>query len=388
MKNIAILGSTGSIGRNTLRVIQNLKQNGYEISVKYLLANSNSGLLIEQIKFFHPAAAVILDETKFKEVKSETSGSGCEILCGDEGLNKMVRSTDYDFAVNAMVGFSGLIPTIEAIRHGKDIALANKESLVVAGELINGLLEHSKSRLLPIDSEHSAIMQCIQGENWDDIRQMTLTASGGPFRCMKKDQMMNVTPEQALNHPNWKMGNKITIDSATLMNKGFEIIEAKWLFGMSHEQIRVLIHPQSIIHSLVEFKDGSVKAQLGVPDMKIPIQYAITYPERVESDFPRLGLEQLKNLTFDEPDFDKFECLKIAYDVFKSDGSYPVVMNAANEVAVEMFLNDQIGFLQIPELIKESLDKHDNNSELSLESILEIDSRTRNFVREFVGLKV
>ena len=381
MKNIAVLGSTGSIGKNTLEVVRNLNRNGYPVSVKYLSANSNEKLLSEQIEEFMPKAAVIFDKDSYLKLKGRSLKHKCEILAGQDGINEIAGRDDFELVVNALVGFSGLIPTIEAIKNGKDIALANKESLVVAGKLIYGLLENSKTKLLPIDSEHSAILQCLLGEPMNRIRKLILTASGGPFREFTKLQMENVTIEQALNHPNWKMGNKITIDSASLMNKGFEIIEAKWLFNIEVENIEVLIHPQSIIHSMVEFSDGSVKAQMGVPDMKVPIQYAITYPNRVSSDFPRIDFRTLSSLTFEQPDFDKFECLKLAYDVIKLGGSYPVVLNGANEAAVDLFLKKKIKFADIPYLIKCAMDKHDNSiAGADIESIIEIDRSSRRFV--------
>ncbi|HMT11063.1 MAG TPA: 1-deoxy-D-xylulose-5-phosphate reductoisomerase, partial [Ignavibacteria bacterium] len=327
MKNIAVLGSTGSIGKNTLEVVRNLNRNGYPVSVKYISANSNVELLCEQIEEFRPKATVIFSDAGYKELSSRSLKHKCEKLHGQTGINEIAGRDDFELVVNALVGFSGLIPTVEAIKNGKQIALANKESLVVAGELIYSMLDKSSSTLLPIDSEHSAILQCLQGEPLREVTKLILTASGGPFREFSKSELDNVTVEQALNHPNWKMGNKITIDSATLMNKGFEIIEAKWLFNIEAEKIEVLIHPQSIIHSMVEFSDASVKAQLGVPDMKVPIQYAVTYPDRVGSDFPRLEFKHVKNLTFEQPDFEKFECLKITYDVIKSGGSYPIVLN-------------------------------------------------------------
>lgn len=382
MKNLSILGSTGSIGRNTLEVVRNLNKNGYNIKVKYLSANSNFELLAEQIDEFKPNAAVIYDHRYFNDFEQVNRYNKCELLHGKDGLYELIRRNDYDIAVNALVGFVGLIPTIEAIRHGKDVALANKESLVVAGELINNLIEHSKSRLFPIDSEHSAIQQCLLGESRNRITKLTLTASGGPFLNYSKDLFENVTTEEALQHPNWKMGNKITIDSATLMNKGFEIIEAKWLFGIEAENIEVLIHPQSIIHSLVEFVDGSVKAQLGMPDMKIPIQYALTYPDRICSDFPRLDLSLLKTLSFGNPDFEKFECLKLAYEVIKLGRSYPVVLNAANEVAVDMFLNHRIKFNEIPVMIKRTLEKHQDHSLLDIDSIVETDRESREITKK------
>lgn len=382
MKNIAVLGSTGSIGKNTLEVVRNLNRNGYPVSVKYISANSNVELLAEQIEEFKPKAAVIFNEAGYNALKLRSLKHKCEILCGQAGINEISRRDDFELVVNALVGFSGLIPTTEAIKHGKDIALANKESLVVAGELIYSMLSGSSAHLLPIDSEHSAILQCLQGEPMKQVTKLILTASGGPFREFTREEMNNVSVEQALKHPNWVMGNKITIDSATLMNKGFEIIEAKWLFNIEAENIEVLIHPQSIIHSMVEFSDGSVKAQLGVPDMKVPIQYALTYPERINSDFPRIDFKQLKNLTFDEPDLEKFECLKLAYDVIKSGGSYPIVLNGANEAAVELFLKGKIRFMDIPALIKRAMDKHENHVSPSLENIVEIDSWSRRFVHE------
>jgi 1-deoxy-D-xylulose-5-phosphate reductoisomerase len=382
MKNIAVLGSTGSIGKNTLEVVRNLNKNDFHVTVKYLSANSNVELLCQQIEEFKPIAAVIYKEECFELLKNRSLKHKCELLSGKDGLSEIMKRDDFELAINSLVGFSGLIPTIEAVKNGKNVALANKESLVVAGEIITALAKKSGSHILPIDSEHSAILQCIQGEKINNITKLILTASGGPFREYSYEMFENITTEDALNHPNWKMGNKITIDSATLMNKGFEIIEANWLFNIRVENIDILIHPQSIIHSMVEFTDGSVKAQMGVPDMKIPIQYAITYPDRVASDFPRLDLTYLKKLTFEEPDFDKFECLKIAYDVIKMGGSYPVVLNASNEAAVDLFLNKKIKFTEIANLIKDALNNHKNHEELELENIIEIDKWSREFVYE------
>lgn len=380
MKNIAIFGATGSIGRNTLEVVRNLNRNGFPVKVNFLTGNSNAELLAAQIEEFKPMAAAIFNEESYKELKKRSLNKSCELLFGQKGINEIAGNENYSLAVNALVGFSGLAPTIEAIKHGKDIALANKESLVVAGELITGLLKEEKSHLLPIDSEHSAILQCLQGEPFSSISKLILTASGGPFRDKSIAEMESVTTEEALNHPNWKMGNKITIDSATLMNKGFEIIEAKWLFNIEVEKIEVLIHPQSIIHSMVEFQDGSVKAQLGVPDMKIPIQYAITYPQRISSDYPRIDFTKMGELKFEKPDYTKFECLQMAFDVIKQGGSYPVVLNASNEAAVELFLNNKIKFLQIPYLIKTALNGHNNHSGMNLENIIEIDRWSRELV--------
>lgn len=385
MKNIAVFGSTGSIGKNTLDVVSNLNRNGYPVSVKYITANSNIDLLAEQVIEYKPKAAVIFKKELFAELKGRLNGTGCELLSGQEGIEEIAARNDYDLVINALVGFSGLMPAITAIKSGKSVALANKESLVVAGELIRSLAARHKTEILPIDSEHSAILQCILGEPAGRISKLILTASGGPFRQYDKDLFHGITREEALNHPNWKMGNKITIDSATLMNKGFEIIEAKWLFNIEVENIEVLIHPQSIIHSMVEFADGSVKAQLGVPDMKIPIQYAITYPDRVASDFPRLDLALLKHLTFETPDFDKFECLKLAYEVIKLGGSYPVVLNAANEAAVDLFLSERIKFSDIPCLINSALDKHTGSNSLEIENIIEIDKWSRQHVYTTAG---
>lgn len=292
----------------------------------------------------------------------------------------MCSRNDYDLLISALVGFSGLKPTIEAVKSGKDVALANKETLVVAGKILNDLIAKHKVKLLPIDSEHSAILQCLVGENKDSVTKLILTASGGPFRNKSHDEIKNTTVKDALSHPNWKMGDKITIDSATLMNKGLEVIEAKWLFDIDVINIEVLIHPQSIIHSMVEFTDGSVKAQMGIPDMKIPIQYALTYPERVHSDFCRLDFKEMNTLTFEQPDFDKFKCLKIAYDVLKSGGTYPIVMNAANEIAVELFLKEKIDFLKIPEIIEEQLNIHNSSAEFDLDAIIRIDAETRKSV--------
>lgn len=386
MKRIALLGSTGSIGRNTLDVVRNLNLNQYPVSVEYLTANSNSKLLLKQIHEFKPKAVVVINKTAYEDLKRDAAGLNIELLEGSNGLIEILQRGNYDLIINALVGFAGLVPTLNAVRMGKDIALANKESLVIAGGLINEMLKISGSNLIPIDSEHSAILQCIRGEKLNTVSKLILTASGGPFLNYPKEKLKNVTVEQALNHPNWKMGNKITIDSATLMNKGFEIIEGRWLFNIPAENIDVVIHPQSIIHSFVEFQDGSVKAQFGVPDMRIPIQYAISYPDRVLSGFPRLDFSKMKELTFEKPDFDKFECLKIAYDVLKKGGTYPVVLNASNEAAVELFLKRKIKFSDIAPLIKNALDEHQSNGKLEIENILEIDKKSREFIAASVML--
>jgi 1-deoxy-D-xylulose-5-phosphate reductoisomerase len=292
-------------------------------------------------------------------------------------LLQIIRENDYEILINSLVGFAGLNPTIEALKSGKKVALANKESMVVAGKLINSLIKKHNSKLLPIDSEHSAILQCLEGEKENKVSKVYLTASGGPFRNFSREEMRTVNIEQALNHPNWKMGKKITIDSATLMNKGLEIIEAKWLFDFPSELIEVLIHPQSIIHSMIEFSDGSIKAQLGVPDMKVPIQYALTYPYRVKSDFQKMDFSVYNKLTFEKPDIDKFECLKLAYESLNNDGTYTIVLNASNEIAVNLFLENKIGFMDIPKIIRNSLEKHKSVNNFELEDIIEIDKLTR-----------
>jgi 1-deoxy-D-xylulose-5-phosphate reductoisomerase len=375
-KNIAILGSTGSIGTQTLEVIANFPK---EFNVNYITGNGNVELLIHQIQRFKPKGVVVGSEQSAKELKKQVAGK-VEILVGEEGLLDIVQRNDVDIVVSALVGFAGLRPTIKAIEAKKKIALANKETLVVAGEIIMPLVERFKVDLLPVDSEHSAIFQCLVGELPNKVEKIILTASGGPFRTKSKEELRNVTLEQALHHPNWKMGSKITIDSATLMNKGLEVIEAHWLFGISADRIDVVIHPQSIIHSMVEFVDGSVKAQLGIPDMKIPIQYALTYPSRSASKFPRVHFPTLGEMTFFEPDGDRFPCLQLAFDALKEGGTIPAVMNAANEVAVAKFLKNEISFMDIPNIISESMKKYSNKANPSLEEIVETDRETRRLL--------
>lgn len=380
LKKVCILGSTGSIGCNSLEVIDNLNKNGYNIEVIGLTTNSRIDVLASQIKKYSPKVVVIQNKNFVEEFKLNYCFKNIQILIGEEGLLEIASRDDYDLLINALVGFNGVKPTIEALKSGKDIAIANKETLVVAGKLVNQLLDKHKNLLLPIDSEHSAILQCLVGEDKNSISKLFLTASGGPFLNKSIEEIKNTTVEQALSHPNWKMGNKITIDSATMMNKGLEAIEAKWLFDIDENDIEVLIHPQSIIHSMVEFRDGSIKAQLGIPDMKIPIQYSLTYPYRISSEYPRINFTKYKSLTFEEPDLQKFKCLKIAYEVLKAGGTYSVVMNAANEIAVDLFLKEKINFLQIHEIIENQLSKHVNLTEFNLEDIIEIDSKTRSEV--------
>ncbi len=376
MKKVFVLGSTGSIGVNCLNVISNLKDN---FQVTGLTVNSNTDLLLEQISKFNPKVVVVRDENAAKKISGKIPKS-CKFLVGENGLIKAALETDYDIFMGALVGFAGLAPTIEAIKRGKRIALANKETLVVAGEIVTKLVLENSAEIIPVDSEHSAIYQCLVGENLNEVEKLILTASGGPFRDKDKSFFENATIDEALNHPNWKMGSKITIDSATMMNKGLEVIEAHWLFGLPSEKIEVVIHPQSIIHSMVQFVDGSIKAQLGLPDMKLPIQYALTFPERVQNNFERTSLPSINSLTFFEPDINKFECLKLAFDVLNEGGTAPCILNAANEVAVSKFLNKEIKFSHIPLLINKALDKVENIFSSDLETIFECDKKTREYV--------
>lgn len=378
MKKVLIFGSTGSIGVNSLEVINHLKN---DFKVIGLTANSNISLLEEQVNKFKPEVVAVRDE-KSAAILKDKLPADCNLLIGDGGLIEAASKAHYDIFIGAMVGFAGLLPTIEAIKRGKRIALANKETLVVAGELVTDLCRENNSEIIPIDSEHSAIYQCLLGENITEVEKLILTASGGPFLTKEKSFFEKATVDEALNHPNWKMGNKISIDSATMMNKGLEVIEARWLFGFSAEKIDVVIHPQSIIHSMVQFIDGSVKAQLGLPDMKLPIQYALTFPERVESEFVKTNLPNIGSLTFFEPDSEKFECLKLAFDALNKGGTAPCILNAANEVAVEKFLKKEIMFSRIPILINKALDKVKNSIATDLETIFECDRQTRELVSE------
>ena len=378
MKKVLILGSTGSIGVNILEVINRLKDN---FKVSGLTANSNVSLLLEQVRKFNPDIVAVRDENAAAIIKDKLP-PGCNLFVGDKGLIEAAANADYDIFIGAMVGFAGLLPTIEAVKHGKRIALANKETLVVAGELVTDLCREYNSEIIPVDSEHSAIYHCLIGEKLEEVEKLILTASGGPFLNKEKSFFEKATVDEALNHPNWKMGNKISIDSATMMNKGLEVIEARWLFGLPTEKIDVVIHPQSIIHSMVQFVDGSVKAQLGLPDMKLPIQYALTFPERVVNDLERTNLPNIGSLTFFEPDAEKFECLKLAFDVLNTGGTAPCILNAANEVAVDKFLNKEIKFSQITLLKNKALDKVKNRVSPDQGTIFECDSQTRKLVRE------
>ncbi len=378
--SLGILGSTGSIGQSTLEVVKNLRRNNISVDIKFLTTFGNIEILRKQAIEFQPEFIHIADPEKYKAFKSYSIPDSIQVLTGQKELHNIIKDVDYEKLIVAVVGFNGLAPTIEAIKSSKKIALANKETLVVAGKIIKELLKEYKTELIPIDSEHSAIFQCIIGEEENKISKIILTASGGPFLYKTIEEIKEATIEDALEHPNWNMGNKITIDSATMINKGFEVIEAKWIFNLELEQIEVLIHPQSIIHSLVEFIDGSVKAQLGIPSMKIPIQYAITFPKRINSDFPRINFLENNKLTFEKPDRKKFECLDLAYYSIKEGGTYPVVLNAANEVAVDLFLKNKIKFLDISQLIKKALENHKPMMNYEIENIYEIDKKTREFI--------
>jgi 1-deoxy-D-xylulose-5-phosphate reductoisomerase len=373
-KNIAILGSTGSIGTQALGVIQAHK-NLFDVEV--LTANNNSSLLIKQAKKFNPNVVVIANKEKYNEVNSALKNHGIKVFAGSESIEQIVCSEKIDIILTALVGYSGLKPTISAIRSGKTIALANKETLVVAGELITRLCRDYQAPLYPVDSEHSAIFQCLVGEEKNPIEKIFLTASGGPFRGRGVAELQGITKSQALKHPNWVMGAKITIDSATLMNKGLEVIEAKWLFGLKKEQIDVVVHPQSIIHSAVQFKDGSIKAQLGLPDMKLPIQYALGFPNRIKNTFKRFSFFDYPELTFEKADEKTFRNLSLAYKAMNKGGNSPCVLNAANEIAVEAFLNDKIGFLNMSDLIDNCLEKITFVKNPTIEDYIETDRQTR-----------
>ncbi len=374
--NIAVLGSTGSIGRSSLDVIANFPD---RFRITYLTAHRNIQLLAEQVRRFRPRGIAVLDESQVDGLRRLVDGS-TELLVGEECLCEVATRPDVDTVINSLVGFAGLLPTLRAIEAGKDIALANKETLVVAGELVMQMVREQGVKLLPIDSEHSAILQCLQGEDIQSVARLILTASGGPFLHIDREEFPQITPAQALRHPTWKMGSKITIDSATLMNKGLEVIEARWLFGLPVDKIDVIIHPQSIIHSMVEFVDGSVKAQMGIPDMKLPIQYALTYPERLPTVFQRLDFASLGRMTFFAPDFEKFRCLALAFQALQCGGTSPTVMNAANELAVQEFLEGRIPFSAISDLIAAALAHHRTVRHPKLAEILAADREARAFV--------
>lgn len=377
-RRIAILGSTGSIGTQALDVISH---HPHLFQVEMLSAGNNAELLIAQARKFNPNAVVICNKDKYKEVKDALEPLDIKVFAGVESAGDLAGGNNVDIVLASMVGFSGLAPTISAMKKGKVIALANKETLVAAGSIISRLSRECGSPLIPVDSEHSAIFQSLQGER-ASIEKLLLTASGGPFLHLDKKEFDNITVEQALNHPNWKMGSKVTIDSASMMNKGLEIMEAAWLFNIPVEKIEVVVHPQSIIHSMVQFSDGSIKAQLGYPDMRVPIQYALSYPNRIGLDTKRISFPELKQLTFFSPDLEKFPCLRIAYDSFKKGGNIPCAMNAANEVAVASFLRGEIKFTQIPLVIEKTLEKCNFVASPSLEDIFSTDRQSKERAQE------
>ena len=378
-KKIAILGSTGSIGTQALQVIEE-HSDLYEAYV--LTANRSADKLIEQARRFKPETVVIADETFYESVRDALADLPIKVYAGANALCEVVQDRNVDIVLASMVGFAGLMPTISAIKAGKAIALANKETLVVAGELINGLANEYKVPILPVDSEHSAIFQCLEPGN--RIEKILLTASGGPFRKCSLEEIAKVTKDQALAHPTWKMGSKITIDSATMMNKGFEVIEAKWLFGVAPEQIQVVVHPQSVIHSMVQFEDGAVKAQLGMPDMRLPIQYAFSYPKRLRSSFDRLDFFKLGGMTFEEPDMERFRCLALAYEALKQGGNMPCIVNAANEVVNRAFLEDKISFLRMSEVIEETMKKVSFDASPDLDVYMDTDKTARAVASEMI----
>ena len=380
MRKISILGSTGSIGTQTLEVVENLK----DIKVMAITGNSNIKLLEEQARKYQPALVAVMDETNAEALKENLADMDIRVVSGMDGLVEAAIYEGVDTVVTSVVGNVGLKPTFEAIRAGKNIALANKETLVSAGQLVMDLAKKHNIKIYPVDSEHSAIFQSLQGNEGNKIERILLTASGGPFRGKKREELMNVTAADALKHPNWSMGAKITIDSATLMNKGLEVMEAKWLFDVDVDQIEVLVHPQSIVHSAVEYEDGAIVAQLGEPDMRVPIQYALTYPKRVKSPFPRVDFAQRNNLTFDQPDMETFKCLSLAYHALKTGGTLPAVLNGANEVAVARFLKGDIAFLDIPELIERTMDAYTVKYEYTLEDLLEADAWAKDYAAKVV----
>ncbi|WP_373898462.1 1-deoxy-D-xylulose-5-phosphate reductoisomerase [Haloimpatiens sp. FM7315] len=380
MKNISILGATGSIGTQTLDVIRSEKDH---LSLKGVSANTNSEKIIEIIEEFNVEYVVMMAPKSYEVVKSYclVNNKSTKVLYGMEGLIYIATMDSVDIVVTAVVGMIGLVPTLEAIKASKDIALANKETLVVGGEIVTYEAKKNNIKILPVDSEHGAIFQCLQGNKYEDINKILLTASGGPFRGKSKEDLVNITPNEALKHPKWNMGKKISIDSSTLMNKGLEVIEAHWLFGVDYDKIKVIVHPESIVHSMVEYKDGSIIAQLASPDMRLPIQYAINYPERKNSRIKPLDFYSISQLHFDKPDMDTFRCLKLAYEAGKSGGIMPTVLNSANEVAVDLFLNGKISYLSIERIIEKCLNKYNNIQKPTVENIIEVDKDVREYIR-------
>ena len=381
MKKIGILGSTGSIGTQALDIIK--YNNNFEVS--YLSAYSNIELLVKQTKYFKPKAICIVDKTKTDLLSQQLTTLNVEIFSGEEGLKELSCRDNIDLMLNALVGYSGMIHTFLAAEKGINIALANKESLVVAGKIITDKIKHTKSKLLPVDSEHSAIWQCLEGEDIHQVNKLILTGSGGPFRTMDITKFKNITKNEALRHPNWSMGSKITIDSATMMNKGLEVIEACWLFDIAIKNIDIVVHPQSIIHSMVEFIDGSIKAQLGKPTMNIPIHYALNYPKRIANDTSKFDFLNSPDLTFEKPDLNKFKCIKLAYQAFSSGDSYPIVLNVANDLCVAAFLSDKIKFIDIPSYIEDALEAHNSCNINNIDAIFNTIQSTQKYIKNKIG---
>ena len=383
-KKISILGSTGSIGVNTLNVIDTLED---KFDVVYLSTFQNIDLIIEQAKKYQPKALAVVNDSNAGDIRKALEKENIEILFGRDGLLEISKRDDLDLVMNGLVGSAGMEPTINSLKAGVDVALSNKESMVMAGDLINNIMNESGAKIYPVDSEHSAIWQCLVGEKIEDVKRIILTGSGGPFRTRDLHTFSEISLKEALNHPNWSMGNKITIDSATMMNKGLEVIEARWLFDLQINQIDILIHPQSIIHSMVEFNDRSIKAQLGIPDMKIPIQYALTYPTHALTEWDELDLAKIGTLSFEEKDIEKFPCIELAYESLRIGGSAPAVLNVANDNAVYSFLNKRIKFTDIPDIIEKACNAHDLIMHPSLEELLELELWTYEFVMKEVDKK-
>ena len=383
-KRIAILGSTGSIGTQTLEVIE---QNPDHFEVEVLTANNSIDLLVEQAKKFQPNMVVVANHCRYESLMEALKDEPIKIFAGKEALSQVVQLDTVDIVVTAMVGYSGLIPTLKAIEAGKHIALPNKETLVVAGEIITREAIKHKVNIYPVDSEHSAIFQCLAGEHMNEIEKIYLTASGGPFRNLSEEQLANVNKDDALKHPNWDMGAKITIDPATMMNKGFEVIEAKWLFDLKPEQIDVIVHPQSIVHSIVQFRDGSMKAQMGLPDMKLPIQYALNFPQRLPSDFERFNFLNYPKLTFEQPNTKKFRNLALAFKALEIGGNMPCILNAANEVVVQAFLREKIRFVDIPDIIVQSMEQVTTIKNPVLDDYIQTDKETRLLTSSLIKRK-
>ena len=381
MKKISILGSTGSIGKQALSIIKDNNQ----FQILYLSAYSNADLLIQQTKEFNPKSICIVDRTKLELIKDALNSYDIEILSGEEGLHELASKDDVDLVLNALVGYSGMVPTFLAIQNGIDVALANKESLVVGGHIINKTIKNNNANLFPVDSEHSAIWQCLLGEEKAEIRKLILTGSGGPFRTLDNSKFNNITKNDALKHPNWSMGQKITIDSATMMNKGLEVIEAYWLFDIPIDNIDIVIHPQSIIHSMVEFVDGSIKAQLGVPSMNIPIHFALHYPKRIINHKSDFNFFNSPNLEFEKPDLEKFKCIKLAYNALRLGASYPIVLNVANDLCVAAFLKDKIKFIDIPNYIEDTLEQHTACNIDNIESIFDVINDTKEYIKQRIN---